>query len=381
MHVVAVLVNVYCHKISIVMYKLTGISLVLLIFMILSCSRVTDRTDNYPINIKIDYDNSSTLNIEDFDIVWLETTDSALLGEIYLFDNMGDTIVVASGNVFASFDRSGKFLHRYGCLGQGPGEYLSVMSMWTDGDTVVLYDMDKNCQLKYDKDGQFIKSLSYIKPETKSFIPSSRVVEPIPDGSGYLTVNTYYGGEPWAETVSLLDTAFRFVRTVPGRKVLESWYTYNCTSRDKENNRILYWEVFRDTVFSVTPAAIKPLYVFDFGKYSIPADVSAKEQSDRRQAFVSEASPHWVSGLMSFNYHNSKLYFTYNDNKQSTGGLIVYDEKSGEAKVYKFLSEIGRYKRNYFFKIIEDTLVSVVTDDESIESNPGLMYIPLTKIN
>lgn len=352
-----------------------------MIFMTLSCSRINNGSDVVPLKISIDYDNAEVLNIEDFDIVWLETTDSALLGEIYLFDNIDDMIVVASGDVFASFDHNGKFLHRYGGIGQGPGEYTSVISMWTNGDTVVLYDKNKYCQLRYDKVGRFIKSLPCIIPETDSLIPSSRVVEPIPDGSGYLTINTYYGSEPWAEAVSLFDNDFRFVRTVPGRKVLESWYTYNCTSRDKENNRILYWEAFRDTLFSVTPAEIKPLYVFDFGNYSVSQDVSAKEQSERSRDFISESAPHWVSGLMSFNYHGNKLYFTYHDNKEATGGLIVYDEKSGQSKVYKFKSDNGQYKRNYFFKIIGDTLISVVTNEGAVESNPGLIYIPLTNIN
>ena len=93
----------------------------------------------------------------------LETSDDCLIGDEF-------SLIVASQDIFVHefsdqkiyrFDRNGKFLNSIGKKGQGPGEYVSIYSIYVDESTreCFLLDTFSGNVLVYDYDGTYKRKI------------------------------------------------------------------------------------------------------------------------------------------------------------------------------------------------------------------------------
>lgn len=98
--------------------------------------------------------------VKDYKLIRLETNDSCLISRIsnLLQDDEYFFILDAAGEVFA-FDTEGKFLHRFGEKGKGPGEHLAYHSISIDSKQKVLYALDFRLKkiFLFDYSGRLIK--------------------------------------------------------------------------------------------------------------------------------------------------------------------------------------------------------------------------------
>lgn len=69
---------------------------------------------------------------------------------IYILDMYGTKSLLV-------FDISGKFLHKIGGVGEGPGEYTRYINFDVYDDTVYVLDLSNNKMLIFDKNGNYIK--------------------------------------------------------------------------------------------------------------------------------------------------------------------------------------------------------------------------------
>ena len=102
--------------------------------------------------------------IDDIEFVPLETTDNCLL------DQFLKKIVVTQEYIFVydynycyRFDRKGKFLNKIGTKGNGPGEYVKVMSISVDtiNKCVYMSDNRQHKLVKYDYTGKLLGEIKH----------------------------------------------------------------------------------------------------------------------------------------------------------------------------------------------------------------------------
>ncbi len=149
---------------------------VLFLSMLVSCSFFGKRERSpaagnenlYVVNIdetpKEEFINLSTF-FQDVETVILETNEECLIGEVSTIRVLDDFIVVTDADNTESvfvFDREGRFLHRVGQMGQGPGEYQGVSGSAIDFEKKEIYLLDNSSDkvLQYDiASGKFINSI------------------------------------------------------------------------------------------------------------------------------------------------------------------------------------------------------------------------------
>jgi hypothetical protein len=92
--------------------------------------------------------------------IQLETSDSAMIGEVCTVLKNEDKIYVLSGKrhsrfFYTVFDTLGNFLYRQDRRGRGPGEYIKIGGLFVNGDSVIICSSDKF--VYYNSSGEFIK--------------------------------------------------------------------------------------------------------------------------------------------------------------------------------------------------------------------------------
>lgn len=98
--------------------------------------------------------------INDLEIVKLENSDEAIVGEgaVWASDNR---IIVYTDGAMKQFDRKGKYLGTVGARGQGPGEYLTVYDIDIDEKAGKIYLAEYNASKihVYSTDGTFLSDI------------------------------------------------------------------------------------------------------------------------------------------------------------------------------------------------------------------------------
>ncbi|WP_323757710.1 6-bladed beta-propeller [Roseivirga sp.] len=142
----------------------------LLLLVTFSCSKntseeeieavvVTDDFKSYRLDMDLPVERFSDL-IESVELVRMEETDNSLLSYIYAIDHTKGELVFTSGredDVFV-FDSKGNFVRKINRKGEGPEEYLNITDLWLEGDTLAIYSMNKSTVMRYNLEGDFIRS-------------------------------------------------------------------------------------------------------------------------------------------------------------------------------------------------------------------------------
>lgn len=93
--------------------------------------------------------------------IQLETTDMCLLKEIDYIEIVDTCIFVVDNKQVYKFSKNnGKFLSKIGSIGQGPGEYVAVMSLFVDKSKkeIIVLDLSQSKMIRYDFSGNYISS-------------------------------------------------------------------------------------------------------------------------------------------------------------------------------------------------------------------------------
>lgn len=137
-----------------------------------SCRNVSDDRGGVGFVYTVDLDNSAPLDrlaISEFcdsvATIIVETHDGALLSQIRKLVYADDRIYILNGMgtrtmSLAEFDMSGNFVRRYGRVGRGPGEYVSVFDFTLDGERAYLLDIMTRRIISYDLDsGRYLEDI------------------------------------------------------------------------------------------------------------------------------------------------------------------------------------------------------------------------------
>lgn len=121
--------------------------------------------DGNPVDITIQEFNTYQLPPQRLDdifetikIVRLQTSDNCIIGEISKLQIENDTIYVLDrlSKSVLSFTSNGEFIHKYGKIGQGPGEIVELSSMSVDDKYVMILDASIQKLITYNHFGDIV---------------------------------------------------------------------------------------------------------------------------------------------------------------------------------------------------------------------------------
>ena len=151
------------------MYNILAATMLPIIGLLVSCSTQDEISDSNALDLNVDLTNSQEIfPIEDFvdsyQLVELICDDNCVIGKInqlivddnYIYINDKE-----QSNQIYVFDENGRYSHRIGRKGRGPGEYVHPTDMIVVDSAIVVLDMYSHKLLYYDLNGNHIKDIKY----------------------------------------------------------------------------------------------------------------------------------------------------------------------------------------------------------------------------
>lgn len=319
--------------------------------------------------IRIDFSNVQEILVDTTRIIHLETTDNSLLYDIGRIEILDDKFFVFSRNVVKVFGADGKFLFQLSGRGQGPSEYSSISNFFLNGKFVSIYDFNTGKILNYDSNGDFVNSNRFERGDGERGISLLfRLNE-----HTYLAKNSYAGEDFKVPVFSLLDTDLKNRKMIGGRH-LNTGMKFEDACYVDENQRILYWEPVKDTLFSVMNESLEPLYKIDFGEYAIPEDVARKDDYDRVMFLSKEEGVKYAAMARYFQVSEGRILFSFIYDKIY---LCSYDERTKDTRVYSFKCPDDAYKAYFFFKVHNGNIYIEMQHNKDMERNHVLYKFPI----
>ena len=237
--------------------------------------------------------------VSDLEYIPLETNDNCLIAAVrnmvvtpshifvqaYRSFGSPDLIMPGATRCYA-FSRDGRFLCEIGRVGQGPGEYQSIMGLSIDEKNQLLYIETPRTILEYSYDGIFHRSIH--KPQNLNELPIREVI--------FVHDNLFIGHSPnhrgnemytfvlfndSGRVIKTFDNHVKFNRTGDGVSI-ESDAMFPFSVSDY----IFVKEVANDTLFRLNEQNdLIPQFVFNVGKYTFQ-DKRGKEI--RAQDYMSD---------------------------------------------------------------------------------------------
>ena len=324
---------------------------------------------------KIDLSNISKNNT----FIQLETNSKCLMGGIVgKIEIVNEKIFIYDpkmpGRLYC-FDLNGKFLFQVGSVGQGPGEYISLVDFTIDKENEWLWLGDNfNKLFKYDLDGNFIESF------TTDF--SLRNFSLIDEKEGIMAIRLGFYKD---------NTNLSFINySIKNKKIL-----YQKES-DKQNiigsiatgsffetkERIFYAEPFNDTVFIVSKEGLIPYYYIDFGRRKLPKDF-LDNNPQLRTIFPQLLNPdNKYACLISHVYEGSNFLFIGHD-YAGKRQLAIYSINSSEITSINEIAFMGKSLEDiqipFFFHHLGDNkfisfLPAHLLTEKKFKENQGQGY-------
>lgn len=325
----------------------------------------------------VDLDNPAIVTINPDSIVWLETSDSSLIYDISNLERIGETMIVQSRNLVKRFGADGSYKGNMTQRGDAPGEFIYFGNMWVADTVFHLYDATTHHSLKFLEDGTYLgyDTLAYIP--TQDFEP-----EEIHDAGdmGVFYLNKFMGVPPFRTLLSHAADYASKPMPVEGRERTDGITMYNRVFVDSAARRLLYWEPVRDTLFVADASGMSPLLKIDFGKHSVPAEITAPNSTyDRFAALEKIGMNEYAYPMRFFQVANGRIYFFVPAGRN--GYICCLDESKGKGVATRFAPPEGStLLPQLFYKIEGDRVMLSVIDESNAEANPGLFMFPLSAI-
>lgn len=340
---------------------------------LISCneSKVSSNFNTVTVNL----DAVNIIPLSNARIIELETNDSSLIYEIYNLVKIDDRLYVHSRNLLKVFsDADGHYISDVGRLGHGPGEYAQINQIWAEGSNICIHDFDSNCALVYNNKNECITKRQPFFDRVHQCYPSQIIL--YPDSSCIIALSTYRGSpEKHTPLASIRSLNNEFKRIIPGREVLDGGSLNTCLAKDYENNRILYWQGLKDTIFEITTDSIRPIYAIDFGQYRFPGqDDNNLFGKVRRLKQELKNGARYATLIQDVQKWHDLILFDFTTDYTDTFYIGALDTKSNKIQVYELRDD--KFAIRPFMRLIGDNLYIELKNKENDEANPALLIFP-----
>jgi hypothetical protein len=325
--------------------KIAGISSILMILLLSSCTSVNSRNEKLNIiDIEGSINNYELVNLSsyasDLKYVRLETNDSTLIGAITNIVYECNKIYISdqSESIYV-FDSEGKHLKTFNKKGRGPGEYNRITNFFVNPNNGNLYTVTSQALLCYDKELNFVEAIE--KPENELFLISAKQID----------VDIYgmvFNGK--RHSIQIFDGKSKnvYYRKSAERESTENGHymaKFTLFNMFQTSGELKYLSVLNDTIYSFTDDyKERPAYYLKYGKYREPNPVTVEDFGSLDLNFVSLLSIRESKELIFMNIFlrgNCKepviSYATNPDGSQReiryNAAYAVYDKKLSEFKI------------------------------------------------
>ena len=256
-----------------------------------------------PDNVKVPGNASEIFS--EYDFILLETKKESLIGSIdqlIIHDNKFIIMDELSKSVF-SFDKRGKFLNKISAVGNGPGEYQNLNSIYLDTLNSQLILLCSKKVLCFD-----IENFKFIREEIfKNNLYASAWVAPD-------TFCVYRHNANWNSEYNLsFFTGEKILQNyLPINPDFKGYSIRNPTEFNASNSsRTLYFnEYYSDTIYSVTSDGLKANLFVDFGDKKIPSSFIARIGEMQDASIISNESQ-YANGIYDYFETNTFIHFKY----------------------------------------------------------------------
>lgn len=330
-----------------------------------SCS--DNKASNTVTDIYIDFDNIEVIDLSKGKEIDLEFTDGSMIrrvDELLIYDNKH--YVVRSQSDLFVFDENGSFKNRIGQKGSGPMEFTNFSSFFVKNNSVHIYDSMTQKYLIYNWDGTYLNSLS-LKDNYTDVIPS--YVFPIHNNK-FITKNMFGGDNRQLPLYSILDKNLKIISSIANRYLKSGLNVSNNFYADE--NTVLFWEIFNDTIFSITnDTTYAPKYFVDFNTKSIPVsiknldvydiiDYTNKPENMQKHATLVRCAYEDVHYLRFIFVHNADVYY------------VKYDKSKSSTQTYKLYYSDKKVEPLILYK---DNMLVVPVNSFEDAANPSLVVL------
>jgi hypothetical protein len=336
--------------------------LVIITCFFISCNKSKESAFT---TVSVDVDSSKPIDVEDGNLINLETCDSSLLYEVNNILFLKEKYFIFSRNKIVVFNNNGKYLFNLSRKGQGPAEYSHISSVFVRDNEIYIFDSMQKKLLCFDDTGQFIKSINL--PATQYPIGD---IQPLPDNN-YIAKNMFQGEAGITPLCTVLAEDFSEKNIVKGLFVNTGFSVNDDFAISPDN--ILYIEPLSDTICSINNLqTVEPKYVIDFGKYAIPqSERKDKDVYDLIQYTNRPDMADKIACLAGMAYEDEQwLRFRFLFNCIC---YVYYDKQNKISNVFKFTDKTGKYKPSAYVKYYNGKIYLVVQPEFDFEQNPSIV--------
>lgn len=257
--------------------------------------------------------------VDEVELMKLEETEESLLSYVFRVSEVGDKFIFPGddkGDIYA-FSNKGEFLNKFNHNGDGPGEYNSIRTVWMEGDSIVLYDGQKQIIHWYDHNGKHLKELKM--PEHAGHV--------YPYDGGYALDMTFTAiSDSLKYKVLILDKDLETKKLLlPYDQLVPFPLTSTVNSFGRINGKLMFKSVFDDTTYFIGSNGPEPFFQIDFGDKYLWNDKSRYENGQAAMAAISSGNSVWI---FIPNVGPRQIFLRYNTSFQDSG-MILIDRKNG----------------------------------------------------
>lgn len=297
--------------------------------------------------------------------VQLETTEEALIGYISKLIVTDDLIFIVHGTRCSVFDHTGKYIRDISKVGEGPGEYARLSTVFIKDDMIGIYDRPQKSIICFTFNGEFVKKIKV--PESLGY------AYPL-DGNDYLGyIENRTGREKnklifFDETTKIDSVPYLTEYKNQGMITvfLHEGFLFNI------NNTYSFKELFNDTIYYINQYDIQPRFVLEMGEYNATQEYR-HSLTDPNKNFFEEKI--WIMPI-----GETKDYLFINgimDNKTSS---FYLDKKQNTLRNVELTFPEGMDYEGFFVPaaVSEDKRSVIATiESEEGDENPTLIIATL----
>jgi len=274
----------------------------------------------------------------------LETTKNSLIGRINKVVATPEYLIVLDNsiaNALFLFKKDGTFLHKFGRVGNGPGEYAEIADFCYDNTTGAIYMLD----FQTDR-------VNLYDIHTGSFLKSIQLQN---DNKGYYRHIYYHGGELYTDLRSFPGSTAEYLlykRNKTTGEIEETWFDIKTYSKNIDytgwspflfcdENTFKFKTFFMDGIMSFEKGKITPFLAFT-PEYTINmGDVKGLNLKNDGLTSVDTEVQNYVRSTLN-KVFDIDPYFEYKDliymefNLGTKFKALIYNKKTKESKyVYR----------------------------------------------
>lgn len=307
------------------------------------------------------------------EVIPLEKSDSILFGEIEQIKASNDYLVLFDKKQTKSlifFNHKGEFVNQLRKVGQGPDEYVEILSFSLDTKqkNAYIYDRNSNNFIVYSlpnlefrkkiKTGQYLRSVDFFGNSCLA-VSDEDLTKETEAGVGFLNVD-----------LANESVKFNPIKEFPNKNIIVENSLPNTISPNK--NGLLYAMPSQyPKIYQITDKEVTLIATVDFGKNKIPKKYWEKTKIvDFEDAFfVSPLKSDWVQNVIVTDDIITFYYMFANpDNRQ----IAIYDKKTQQTSViYKIRMAEKCGVLPYALGVHQDSFMTLLYPDDLAELFPN----------